>query len=74
MYNGQLELSFEAANTVAKPRAFHGRPTRAQWWFQRMRQLVDNATDWLPAPPPRPEQTCFPGSYRQPTDQRQLCE
>jgi hypothetical protein len=34
---------------------------RAQWWFRRMRQIVDSALDWQPAPPPRPEQTLFPG-------------
>jgi hypothetical protein len=30
-----------------------------------MRQIVDNALDWPPAPPPRPEQILLPsGEFR----------
>jgi hypothetical protein len=32
------------------------RRRRAQWWFDRMRQVVDSAMEWRPAPPARPEQ------------------
>jgi hypothetical protein len=32
-----------------------------QWWFERMRQIVNSALDWQPAPSPRPEQIDFPG-------------
>jgi hypothetical protein len=30
---------------------------RAQWWFKRMRQVVNDAMDWSAAPAGRPEQT-----------------
>jgi hypothetical protein len=76
----QLELSFAASACPAAA----GRPrrlSRANWWFQRMRQLVDRATDWQPALPARPEQTWFPNTHRnvslapQPmSSQRELCE
>ena len=58
------------------------RQSRASWWFQRMRQIVDHACDWQPAGVPRPEQIWFPNTHRtisllaQPgaADERQLCE
>ncbi|HEX4122683.1 MAG TPA: hypothetical protein VH619_18875 [Verrucomicrobiae bacterium] len=52
----QMELSL---NGKASRRARPGRPhrrQRAQWWFARMRQVVDTAMEWRPAPPARPEQ------------------
>jgi len=60
MYNGQLEMSFaNGRSSVARvPR--QRRLSRAQWWFQRMRQAVDCAMDWQAVPPPRAEQTWFP--------------
>ncbi|HEY5915514.1 MAG TPA: hypothetical protein VJA21_33435 [Verrucomicrobiae bacterium] len=65
MYNGQLEMSFAGGRgCLAGPRR-QRRLTRARWWFGVMRQVVDRATDWQPAPPPRPEQIWFPGSHRQ---------
>jgi hypothetical protein len=64
MYNGQLEMSF-SQQTTTKP-GCERRSSRAQWWFQRMRQLVERATDWEPAALPRPEQIYFPGAHRQP--------
>jgi hypothetical protein len=54
MFDGQMEMSFGKATRQA------GKPTRARWWFQRMRQIVDRATDWQPAPQPRPVQIWFP--------------
>ena len=62
MTTAQLELSFHTRCTRLAPLANQG-PSfrRAQWWFRRMRQIVDSALDWQPAPPPRPEQTLFPG-------------
>jgi hypothetical protein len=61
----QLELGFggTSACRILNPR--ERRRSRATWWFQRMRQIVDCALDWQPAPPPRPEQTWFPGTHRQ---------
>ena len=77
----QLELAL-AEGSVAqlvghRPR----RQSRASWWFQRMRQIVDHACDWRPVLAPRPEQTWFPNAHRTVSllsqsnaDERQLCE
>jgi hypothetical protein len=64
MYDAQLEMSFSGTGNYVTRR--QRRLNRAQWWFQRMRQIVDRAVDWQPTPPPRPEQIWFPGSYRPP--------
>jgi hypothetical protein len=63
--------------------------SRARWWFERMRQVVDRAIDWSPARPARPEQIWFPDAPRQAGDassrkdaanggadgqERQICE
>jgi hypothetical protein len=61
MTHAQLELSLGSRHGSFSPAS--RRPSsvrRPQWWFQRMRQIVDRALDWPPAPPPRPEQTWFP--------------
>ncbi len=42
---------------------------RAQWWFDRMRQVVDRAFEWETTPG-RPEQTWLPGAVRQPLGER----
>jgi hypothetical protein len=52
----QLEMTF---NRVQFPRTAAPRRHRARWWFQQMRQVVEAAVDWKPAPPARPEQTCL---------------
>ena len=60
MTNAQLELSFGALRVrpvTTRCPSIHN----PQWWFQRMRQIVDRALDWQPAPAPRPEQIDFPG-------------
>ena len=61
MNNAQLELRF-GGRRPRRSASFTHRPSihNPQWWFQRMRQIVDCALDWQPAPPPRPEQTLFP--------------
>ena len=59
--NAQLELSFGMLRV--RPTLTNSRRSsirNPQWWFQRMRQIVDRALDWHPAPPPRPEQISFP--------------
>jgi len=77
----QLELALaegSAAQLVGpRPR----RQSRASWWFQRMRQLVDHACDWQPVLVPRPEQIWIPDAHRtvllpaqSKDEQRQLCE
>lgn len=61
MTNAQLELSFESRCARLAPSAAHSPAFRsAQWWFRRMRQIVDCALDWEPAPAPRPEQISLP--------------
>jgi hypothetical protein len=62
MYNGQLELSLGKARGGRSVSARQRRISRAQWWFQRMRDVVDRAVDWQPAPVPRPEQIWFPAT------------
>ena len=52
----QIEMTFEA-RCNARPAIQRGRQARAQWWFNRMRAVVDKAIDWRPLPPARPEQT-----------------
>jgi hypothetical protein len=62
MNNTQLELSFGTARARTLPRP--NTPTsirNPRWWFERMRQMVDRALDWQPAPQPRPEQIVFSG-------------
>jgi hypothetical protein len=77
----QLELGFAAASACQAAGYRPRRLARANWWFQRMRQLVDRATDWQPALPARPEQSWFPNTHRnvsvapQPMPgQREICE
>jgi len=65
MYNGQLEMSFGNGRGCQTINRRQRRLSRAQWWFQRMRQVVERATDWSPAPDPPPEQIWFPGAHRQ---------
>jgi len=55
MNRQQLEMSFDASASF-RPRIRPRRQSRAQWWFDRMRDVVDQALDWRPAPTPRPEQ------------------
>jgi hypothetical protein len=94
MYDGQLELSFGSRRNggpdECPPRSLTRRQRRggrAGWWFERMRQIVERAADWEPAPLARPEQTWFTNSYRQPgplatpdarpvqhSAERQMCE
>jgi hypothetical protein len=62
MTNAQLELSFGALRVRPTPATTRCPSLRnPQWWFQRMRQIVDRALDWPPAPAPQPEQIDFPG-------------
>jgi hypothetical protein len=60
MINQQMELGLGRARICGSVRRHERRQTRAQWWFDRMRRVVDRATDWRPAPPARPEQVWFP--------------
>jgi hypothetical protein len=42
----ELSLSTKAPGQVRRPK--RARHSHAAWWFNRMRQLVDSATDWPP--------------------------
>ncbi len=83
MFDGQMEMCF------GKMSRRRSKQSRAQWWFQRMRQIVDRATDWQPAPPARPVQIWFPAEQEprkghvairnaeqrsKATEERQICE
>jgi hypothetical protein len=65
MTQQQLELGLDKACGFQ----VHLQPTcrlsRAQWWFEQMRRVVDHAINWQPAPPARPEQIWFAGPPRQ---------
>ena len=77
----QLELAFAAAAACPAVGRRQRRLSRASWWFQRMRQIVDRACDWQPVLVPRPEQIWLPIAHRtislraqSDAGQRQLCE
>jgi hypothetical protein len=53
----QMELGFNG-NVSVRPNQ-PSRVSRARWWFEQMRQVVDRAIDWQPNGPGRPEQTWF---------------
>jgi hypothetical protein len=71
MINGQLELSLANARESRHEGRRQRRMSRAMWWFERMREVVDQAIDWSPAPPPPPEQILFPDVSRR---EQQICE
>jgi hypothetical protein len=56
----QLELELAEIQPTGVIPHRPARANRALWWFDRMRQIVDRAMDWPPAPPCRPEQIWFP--------------
>jgi hypothetical protein len=55
----QMELSFDGACMFQPVIRHQRRGSRARWWFEQMRQVVDRALDWQPAPPCQPEQMWF---------------
>jgi hypothetical protein len=65
MINGQLELSLANAHRCHPLSRRQRHLSRARWWFERMRQVVDRAVERTPAPPARPEQTWLPNAFRQ---------
>ncbi len=61
----QMELGFSARHARRRQQKGLQRQRRAQWWFSRMRGAVNDALEWRPAPPARPEQVYMPlGSSR----------
>jgi hypothetical protein len=63
--NEQLELGFNGLRPQAKTVRREGRIARANWWFAKMRDAVENAMDWPAAGQPRPEQIWMPGANRE---------
>jgi hypothetical protein len=63
--NEQLELGFNGTQTRIFGRRREQRMARAQWWFAKMREAVENAMDWQNAGQPRPEQIWMPGANRE---------
>jgi hypothetical protein len=51
--NDQLELSLPNQTVCSSIARRQRRLTRASLWFNRMRQVVDEAVDYSPAPAPR---------------------
>ncbi|HWD20722.1 MAG TPA: hypothetical protein VHB20_15745 [Verrucomicrobiae bacterium] len=52
----QMELGFAARRRRQSQNRASQRQQRAQWWFARMRHVVDAAMEWAPEQPPRAEQ------------------
>jgi hypothetical protein len=52
----QLELSLAGAHRCPRIVQRERRVNRANWWFNQMRQVVDRAFEWQPAPRFKPEQ------------------
>ena len=52
----QLELGLAGANRCPRVMKREARANRANWWFGQMRQVVDRAFEWEPAPRFKPEQ------------------
>jgi hypothetical protein len=52
----QLELGLASVNRSARAARREQRLTRANWWFDQMRQAVDRAFDWEAEPSGQPEQ------------------
>ena len=58
--NEQMELVLGKANVCNSAKRPQRRMSRANWWFQQMREVVDKAVDWQPSRPARPQQIYFP--------------
>jgi hypothetical protein len=63
--NEQLELGFNGLVPQARSTKREGRIARANWWFAKMREAVENAMDWQTANEPRPQQIWMPGANRE---------
>jgi hypothetical protein len=80
MFDQQMELEIENAKVCPSVVRREQRARRARWWFDRMRQIVEQAVDHRPAPEPRPEQIWFNGAHRAVSQmpansqERQICE
>ncbi len=57
MQHQQIEIDFAEPGLACARARRSTRLTRARWWFDQMRRVVDQAWDWGSGPPARPEQT-----------------
>jgi len=64
MFDQQMELGIENAKVCPSVVRREQRARRARWWFDRMREIVEQAVDRHPAPEPPPEQIWFKGAHR----------
>jgi hypothetical protein len=60
MTNAQMELGLGKVRTCPSTNRRQRRLSRANWWFQQMREVVDKAVNRQPAQPTRPEHVHFP--------------
>jgi hypothetical protein len=56
----QMELGLAGSNRCPRVVRRERRRHQANWWFDQMRQVVERAMDWEPAPRFQPEQTWLP--------------
>ena len=61
----QLELGFNGTPSRSQGRRRELRVARAQWWFAKMREAVENAVAWQTENTSRAEQILFTGVNRQ---------
>jgi hypothetical protein len=60
MTNKQMELELAGGPVCPRVVQRERRQSRARWWFDKMKRVVERATDWKPAPRFRPEQIWLP--------------
>ena len=63
--NNQLELGFNGTQCRIHGRKRESRMARGQWWFNRMREVVNQAMDLDGGGRAHPEQVWMPGANRQ---------
>lgn len=65
MNQQQMELTLAGSNRCPRVVRRERRANRAHWWFDQMRQAVERAIDWEPAPRFQPEQIWLPDGKNQ---------
>jgi hypothetical protein len=51
MLSRQMELGFQNQQGLRRAGRRQGRSRRADWWFEHIREVVNDARDWPPAQP-----------------------
>jgi hypothetical protein len=44
-----MEFGLKTVRSCRPTKTQQRRHTRANWWFQRMREVVEHSADWAPA-------------------------